>query len=192
MVERVNYSPRVGMSVSVLPEGRAHPPWRIRQVRRADAAHRRRLHAVPDADRQPVRCRRHADRRPGHVRPRPRRALKTPESIVQTVAWDQRFGRRFFFKTAYLHRNGSSGYILYPDVTRGLLTLSSTGESKYWEVETTGRYPRGRAPRPHRLVRAVAQHPGSQRLRSVLRQLQEPDHPSQRERRSARPTSRTA
>ena len=26
-------------------------------------------------------------------------ALKTPESIVQTVAWDQRFGRRFFFKT---------------------------------------------------------------------------------------------
>ena len=66
--------------------------------------------------------------------------LKTPESIVQTVAWDQRFGRRFFFKAAYLHREGSSGYILEPDRTLGLLTLMSTGASKYWEVETTGRF----------------------------------------------------
>ena len=41
-------------------------------------------------------------------------ALKTPESIVQTVAWDQRFGRRFFFKAAYLHRNGSHAYIVDP------------------------------------------------------------------------------
>ena len=42
-------------------------------------------------------------------------SLKTPESIVQTVAWDQRFGRRFFFKSAYLHRNGSHAYIVDPD-----------------------------------------------------------------------------
>jgi hypothetical protein len=56
------------------------------------------------------------------------------------VAWDQRFARRFFFKAAYLHRNGSTGYIVNPDVSRGLLTLSSTGESKYWEFETTGRF----------------------------------------------------
>ena len=67
-------------------------------------------------------------------------SLKTPESLVQTVAWDQRFGRRFFFKAAYLHRNGSHAYILEPDASRGQLTLSSTGESKYWEFETTGRY----------------------------------------------------
>ena len=59
---------------------------------------------------------------------------------MQTVAWDQRFGRRFFFKAAYLHRNGSHANIVEPDASRGLLTLSSTGESKYWEVETTGRY----------------------------------------------------
>ena len=41
--------------------------------------------------------------------------LKTPESIVQTVAWDQRFGRRFFFKAAYLHRDGSHAYTIDPD-----------------------------------------------------------------------------
>ena len=34
---------------------------------------------------------------------------------MQTVAWDQRFGRRFFFKAAYLHRNGSHAYIVDPD-----------------------------------------------------------------------------
>ena len=64
--------------------------------------------------------------------------LRTPESIVQTVAWDQRFGRLFFFKAAYLHRNGSHAYIVNPDPSRGVLTLGSTGESKYWEIETTG------------------------------------------------------
>ena len=59
---------------------------------------------------------------------------------MQTVAWDQRFGRSFFFKAAYLNRSGSRAYILNPDPTRGLLSLSSTGESKYWEFEATGRY----------------------------------------------------
>ena len=67
-------------------------------------------------------------------------ALQTPESIVQTVAWDQRFGRRFFFKAAYLHRNGSHAYIVDPDPATGVLTLASSGASKYWEVETTGRF----------------------------------------------------
>jgi hypothetical protein len=59
---------------------------------------------------------------------------------VQTVAWDQRFGRQFFFKAAYLHRNGEHAYIVNPDPSRGLLALSATGESRYWEFETTGRY----------------------------------------------------
>jgi hypothetical protein len=59
---------------------------------------------------------------------------------VQTVAWDQRFGRRFFFKAAYLHRSGSHAYTIDPDVGRGVLTLASSGESRYWEFETTGRF----------------------------------------------------
>jgi hypothetical protein len=64
----------------------------------------------------------------------------TPESIVHTIAWDQRFARRFFFKAAYLRRNGSHAYILNPDAGAGTLSLSSSGESRYWELETTGRW----------------------------------------------------
>jgi len=66
--------------------------------------------------------------------------LKTPESIVQTAAWDQRFGRLFFVKAAYLHREGSHAYIVNPNAASGVLALSATGASKYWEFETTGRF----------------------------------------------------
>ena len=66
--------------------------------------------------------------------------LRTPESMVQTIAWDQRFERRFFVKAAYLHRNGSHSYIVNPDAGAGTLTLASGGKAKYWEFETTGRY----------------------------------------------------
>ncbi len=64
----------------------------------------------------------------------------TPESFVETVAWDQRFGRRFFFKAAYLHRDGTHAYALNPDAGLGQLALASSGTSNYWEVETTGRF----------------------------------------------------
>ena len=78
--------------------GTRHPARRVRQVRRAHAAHRRRLHAV----RRPTVRRFAADGTPlgpavTFVHP-VAEALQTPESIVQTVAWDERFGRRFFFK----------------------------------------------------------------------------------------------
>ncbi len=66
--------------------------------------------------------------------------LRTPESIVSTVAWDQRVGRRLFFKAAYLYRDSAHDAVVEPDAVQGLLTLSSSGLSKYWEVETTGRY----------------------------------------------------
>jgi hypothetical protein len=140
VVERVNYSPRVGVSVSVLPEGRGilrggfgkfaeRTPLTVGAFTQYDVRTIARF--APDGTPlgAPVTFR--------HVAADD---LKTPESIVQTFAWDQRFGRRFFFKTAYLHRNGSSAYIVDPDVSRGTLTLSSTGESKYWEIETTGRF----------------------------------------------------
>jgi len=140
VVERVNFSPRIGMSASLLPEGRgilrggfgkfsertplvvgAFTQYEVQTVRRFTTT------GVPLGP--PVTFTHVVDGQ-----------FKTPESIVQTVAWDQRFGRSFFFKTAYLHRNGSHAFTLYPDVSRGLLTLSSTGESKYWEFETTGRF----------------------------------------------------
>jgi hypothetical protein len=140
IVDRANFSPRVGMSFSVLPEGRGilrggfgkfaeRTPLTIGAFTQYEAQTVRRF----AADGQPV----SAPVTFAHV---VKESLKTPEAIVQTVAWDQRVGRRLFFKAAYLHRNGSHANIVEPDANRGLLTLSSTGESKYWEVETTGRY----------------------------------------------------
>jgi hypothetical protein len=140
IVDRANFSPRAGVSISILPEGRG-----ILRGGYGKFAERTPLNigAFTQYEAQTV-SRFGIDGRPlgapityAHVI---EGALKTPESAVQTVAWDQRFGRRFFFKTAYLHRNGAHSDTIEPDASRGLLTLSSSGESKYWEFETTGRY----------------------------------------------------
>jgi hypothetical protein len=140
VVERLNYSPRFGLAVSVLPEGRAilrgglgkfsertpltvgaFTQYGVRTVERIGADGTPLGDAVTFV--------------PTIAAP-----LRTPESIVQTVAWDQRVARRFFFKASFLRRNGVRAYVVDPDAARGLLTLSSSGESRYWEVETTGRW----------------------------------------------------
>jgi hypothetical protein len=140
VVEHENYSPRIGMSVSLLPEGRG-----ILRGGFGKFAERTPLNvgAFTQYDVQTV-TRRAANGTPlgnpvtlAHVIDG---ELRTPESLVQTVAWDQRFGRVFFFKAAYLHRNGSHAYVVNPDPAGAALTLGSTGESKYWEFETTGRF----------------------------------------------------
>lgn len=139
IADRVNLSPRAGMSFSVLPEGRgilrggvgkfaqrtplnigAFESLPVRTVSRFDSAERQVGNAVTYANVVDD--------------------LRTPESVVTTVAWDQRFGRRVFFKTAYLHRNGTHDAIVDPDADRRALVLSSIGRSKYWEFEATGRY----------------------------------------------------
>ena len=56
------------------------------------------------------------------------------------VEWNQRFGRRLLVKLGFLHRVGSHEYILIPDPAAGQLQLSSTGESRYRELEATTRY----------------------------------------------------
>ncbi len=66
--------------------------------------------------------------------------LRTPEAEVGNVEWDQRFGRRVLFKLAFLGRKGAHEYILLPDPAAGALHLSSTGTSRYKEVEATARY----------------------------------------------------
>jgi hypothetical protein len=140
IVERVNYSPRVGMSVSLLPEGRGilrggfgkfaeRTPLTVGAFTQYDVQTVRRFGPDGALLGTPVTFVHTIDG-----------SLKTPESIVETVAWDQRFGRRYFVKAAYLHRNGSHAYIVDPDRSRGVLDLSSTGASKYWEFEATGRY----------------------------------------------------
>ena len=140
IVERVNYSPRAGASISLLPEGRGILRGGIGKFAERTPLN---LGAFTQYGAQTI-----ARFAPGgsplgapityaHVVDDD---LQTPESMVQTVAWDQRIGRQFFFKTAYLHRSGSHAFTLSPDAGRGVLTLASSGESKYWEVEATGRY----------------------------------------------------
>jgi hypothetical protein len=140
VVERVNFSPRAGMSVSLLPEGRGilragfgkfaeRTPLTVGAFTQYDVQTISRFAPAGQPIGAPITYVHAIDGE-----------LRTPESIVQTVAWDQRFGRQFFFKAAYLHRNGSHAYIVNPDPGRALLTLSATGESRYWEFETTGRY----------------------------------------------------
>jgi hypothetical protein len=140
IVERVNYSPRIGAAVSLLPEGRGilrggfgkfaeRTPLTVGAFTQYDVQTVSRFAVDGTPLGAPVTL--------AHVLDGD---LKTPESIVQTVAWDQRFGRRIFFKTAYLHRNGSHAYTIDPDRDRGTLTLASEGASKYWELETTARF----------------------------------------------------
>jgi TonB-dependent receptor-like protein len=140
IVERVNYSPRAGFAVSILPEGRGilrggfgkfaeRTPLTIGAFTQYETQTAARFGGNNLALFAPVTFTHVVDG-----------DLKTPESFVQTVAWDQRFGRRFFFKSAYLHRSGDHAYVLEPNAPSGRLALSSTGVSNYWELETTGRF----------------------------------------------------
>ena len=140
ITEYVNFSPRFGMAISVLPEGRAilrggvgtfaeRTPLAVGAFTQYQSPTVTRF--APDGAMlgSPIRYEHALDGK-----------LRTPESNVQTLAWDQRFERRFFFKAAFTHREGSTAYIVNPDAASGTLRLSSTGTSTYWEVETTGRY----------------------------------------------------
>src|SRR6185295_6893856 len=66
--------------------------------------------------------------------------LLTPEAMVGNVEWNQRFGRRMLVKLEFLNRHGSHEYILSPDPTARAIDLSSTGTSRYKELEATTRY----------------------------------------------------
>ena len=107
--------------------------------------------------------------------------LRTPEAIVGNVEWDQRFGRRFLLKVEYLRRHGSHEYVLEPDPAAGTIRLSSTGTSRYWELETTVRYLGGES--RDLTVSYVRSHGdgGPEQLRSVLRQPAQSDPPRERE-----------
>ena len=140
VVERVNYSPRVGVAVSLLPEGRGilrggfgkfaeRTPLNVGAFTQYDVQTVRRFAADGTPLGAPVTFAHVVDPE-----------LKTPESIVQTIAWDQRFSRHLFVKMAYLHRNGSHAHTVVPDAGGGRLALGSVGASKYWEFESTGRW----------------------------------------------------
>ena len=140
ITQRINVSPRAGMSISVLPDGRAilrgglgkfveRTPLTVGAFSQYETATVQRFAPGGAPLGNPVAFAHIIDGR-----------LESPESVVQTVAWDQRFRREVFFKVAYVHRTGSHAYIVNPDAARGALVLTSSGKSTYWEIETTGRY----------------------------------------------------
>jgi outer membrane receptor protein involved in Fe transport len=139
IVERVHYSPRAGVSVSLLPGGRGilrggvgkfaqRTPLNLGAFTQLPVATVSRFGVDGQLQEPPIAFAHVVD------------GLRTPESVVRTLAWDQRFGRRVFLKAAYLFRDGSHDAIVDPDPVRRTLVLSSRGASKYWELETTVRY----------------------------------------------------
>ena len=142
VVEKVNWSPRAGVSLGVLPDGRGilrggvgkftqRTPLNVGAFGQFETRTVTRFAADGTMIGTPVMLRHVSDT-----------DLKTPEGLVGNVEWDQRFGRRVIVKASYLRRKGSHEYILNPEVEDGnnVIRLSSTGESKYWEFETTARY----------------------------------------------------
>ena len=139
VVEKANYSPRGGFAVSVLPDGRGilrggvgkfsqRTPLNIGAFTQLPQATVSRFGLDGQLQAPPITYAHEAV------------SLETPQSFVTTVAWDQRVGRQLFFKAALVYRDGSHDAVVDPDDTARTLTLSSKGESEYWEFETTGRY----------------------------------------------------
>ena len=140
VVEKVNWSPRAGVSLGVLPDGRGilrggvgkflqRTPLNVGAFPQFESRTVTRYAADGTMIGSPLLLRHVSD--PG---------LKTPEATVGNIEWDQRFGRRVIVKASYLRRSGSHDYILNPEPANGLIRLSSSGSSRYWEFETTARY----------------------------------------------------
>jgi hypothetical protein len=140
LIERVNWSPRGGISIGVLPEGRGilrggvgrfrqRTPLNVGAFGQFESRIVTRFGPGGDPFGAPVTL--------VNV---PAPDLRTPEAIAGNVEWNQRLGRRVLLKANYLRRKGSHEYILEPNQERGEVRLMSTGKSRYWEFEVTGRY----------------------------------------------------
>jgi hypothetical protein len=140
VIERVNWSPRSGISVGVLPEGRGilrggvgrfrqRTPLNVGAFGQFESRMVTRFGPGGDTVEAPVTLL-------NVLSP----DLRTPEAVAGNVEWNQRLGRRVLLKANYLKRTGSHEYILEPNRERGEVRLMSTGKSRYWEFEVTGRY----------------------------------------------------
>ncbi|MCA1583814.1 MAG: TonB-dependent receptor [Acidobacteria bacterium] len=140
IIDNINWSPRAGVAVAVLPEGRGilrggfgkfvqRTPLNIDAFSSFESRVVTRFAADGAMLGTPVTYINVSDAR-----------LRTPEALVGNVEWNQRFGRRFLVKLDYLQRQGSHEYIVSPDASRGELRLSSDGMSRYKELEATARY----------------------------------------------------
>ncbi|MEX2663574.1 MAG: TonB-dependent receptor, partial [Vicinamibacterales bacterium] len=140
VIEGLNWSPRAGLAFSVLPEGRG-----ILRGGFGKFVQRTPLNVGAFASFEPrtvTRLAADGAAMGGAVTLVNRVAgeLRTPEAHVVSLEWDQRFGRRVLLKLAALARKGSHDFVLSPDPAAGALLMSSTGASRYREIESTVRY----------------------------------------------------
>jgi outer membrane receptor protein involved in Fe transport len=139
VIEGVNWSPRAGAAVSVLPEGRGilrggfgkfvqRTPLNVDAFTSFENRTVTRFAADGSSTGPVTFAHRVVD------------PLETPEAYVTNLEWDQRFGRRLLLKLAGIVRHGTGEYILTPDPASRELRLSSSGKSRYRELESTVRY----------------------------------------------------
>jgi hypothetical protein len=140
VVEGVHWSPRAGAALAVLPEGRA-----IIRGGFGKFAQRTPLNIGAFESFEPRTISRYQP--DGALTGDPllltnqvEGPLRVPEADVGNVEWDQRFGRRVLLKVAFLARTGTHEYIVSPDPDASALRLTSTGTSRYRELEATVRY----------------------------------------------------
>jgi len=140
VVKRVNWSPRAGAAVSVAPEGRA-----ILRGGFGKFAQRTSLNVEAFPSFEPRAVSRFASNGSplgspvtfsNILDPDP----SPPEALVGNVELNERFGRRLLMKLEFLRRHGSHEYILTPDPNTREVRLSTTGTSRYQELEATTRY----------------------------------------------------
>jgi hypothetical protein len=140
VIEGMNWSPRAGAAISILPEGRG-----ILRGGFGKFVQRTPLNVGAFTSFEPRTVTRFAEEGAGPGAPvtlahQVSGDLRTPEAHVGSLEWDQRFGRRVLLKLAALTRKGSHDFVLSPDPGAGALLLSSTGASRYREIESTVRY----------------------------------------------------
>ena len=137
--ERANWSPRAGVAIAIVPEGRA-----ILRGGFGKFVQRAPLNIDAFTSFEPRTVARFTEAlqlvAPTIYRHVVMGELRTPEANVGNVEWDQRFSRRLLLKLAYLQRWGSHEFILDPVPSLAEIRLSSGGESRYREFESTVRY----------------------------------------------------
>jgi TonB dependent receptor/Carboxypeptidase regulatory-like domain len=140
IVERVNWSPRAGAAVSVLPEGRGilrggygtfvqRTPLNVGAFTSFASRTVTRFGEDGAVIGGPTVFTNHVDGR-----------LRTPRAYVGNLEWNQRFGRQVLLKLGVLRRRGQQEYVVSPTGAAGLLQVSSIGRSRYTEFEATARY----------------------------------------------------
>lgn len=140
IVDRVKWSPRAGVAVAVLPQRSAIVRGGVGKFVQRTPLN---VGAFPAFE---SRTATRYDPEGGTLIPATRLVnsidgpLQTPDAVVGNLEWDQRFGRHVFVKVSGLQRGGAHEYIVSPDTAAGRLRLSSTGRSRYREIEATTRY----------------------------------------------------